>query len=727
MRIIPLCRTTLAAFIALSPVGSTALAHEPGEHAGGKEDPHDADKKPAKSEEQLQQEQRAIEVTVTAEKPGGESASRVAYGRRELELRPRLRPGDILEAVPGLFAVQHAGGGKANQYFLRGFDADHGTDVAFFVDGAPVNMVSHGHGQGFSDFHFLIPELVVGLEGYKGPYAAQLGDFATAGAVNLRLAEKFDESYAQYSVGQYGIMRGLVIVSPNLGEDFRVVAAAELYKDDGPFLNPEQLERLNITLRATHDLGPRSKVQMTWMSYASSWNGSGQIPARAVCGEGEPQSPPPEAFGAPCIEHFGYVDPTEGGATQRHLAQLAYSTTWDDADWSAMAYFVKYDFKLYSNFTFFAEDPVHGDEIEQNDDRALFGVDARYRKHYHYRGGRFTTTMGVQARFDSIDNALYHVAARERLAPRVKAHVNQTETAFYVEEDMRLRRWLRFILGGRAQRIDVGVDDLLEDMNHLGGRSSGVKGETRFLPKALAIVSPIPALDLFASYGVGFHSNDARGAVLSQNPATLMTRAVGYEVGARVKPIQDLELGVAGFLLDLDSELVWRGDSGGTEAAGATRRYGVELTGRYRIKNWLFADVAATLTHAAYRVDAGNGGRSVALAPTRTLTAGIGARPTFGDFTPFADVRVKSIGARPATEDGSLTAEGFTIVDANLGLRWKRLELALDVENLLDAKWREVQFATDTRLAYEPKVVTGLHYSPGWPFTAIGRATVYFR
>jgi outer membrane receptor protein involved in Fe transport len=711
--------TALAAITLASPL---VHAHEP-----GKDDHDDHDHEPAKTPEQIAKEQEALEVTVRAEKPGSESASRIEVGRRELELRPRLRPADILEAVPGLFAVQHAGGGKANQYFLRGFDADHGTDVAFSVDGVPVNMVSHGHGQGFSDFHFLIPELVVGLEGYKGPYYAHLGDFATAGAVNLRLAEAYEESFAQYSIGQYGIMRGLVVASPNLGDTWRVVAAAELYKDDGPFLNPESLKRFNVFARATHDFGTSSKVQATIMSYGSTWNGSGQIPARAVCGEGEKDNPPPSAFGQPCIDHFGYVDPTEGGSTQRHLGQLSYQTTWHEADFNAMAYLMKYRFTLYSNFTFFAEDPVHGDEIEQNDDRVVGGFEARFRKHYHYKGGQFTTTVGLQTRFDGIDNALYHDEARKRLEARVKSHINESQIGLYVEEDMRVRRWLRIVLGARAQRVDVNVDDLLVDPQTQVGKGSGTKGAMLFLPKAMAVISPIPQLDLFLDWGRGFHSNDARGAVLTQNPATLMTSATGWEAGARVKPLNDLDISVAGFLLDLDSELVWSGDAGTTEPSGQTRRYGLEASARYKIGNWFFADVEGTLTKAVYRVDAGNGGGSVALAPTRTLSAGVSARPTIGSFTPFAALRFKAIGSRPATEDGSLTAEGFAILDANAGLRWKNIEAAIDIQNLTNTKWREVQFATDTRLRYEPKVVSGIHYSPGWPFTAIGRATVYWR
>jgi hypothetical protein len=669
-----------------------------------------------------------IEVYISGEKPASEAASRIVVGRRELELRPRLRPGDIVEAVPGLFAVQHAGGGKANQYFLRGFDADHGTDIAFLVDGVPINMVSHGHGQGFSDLHFLIPELTTSLDGYKGPYYAHLGDFATAGAVNLHLAEKFEESMAQFSIGQYGAMRGLVIESPELGDEWRAVAAAELYKDDGPFANPQQLKRYNVYLRATHDLGKTSKVQMTWMSYGSSWYGSGQIPARAVCGEGEQDSinHPASFYHQPCIDHFGHVDPTEGGATQRHMGQLSYSTVWKDADFNAMAYFVKYRFSLYSNFTFFSQDPVRGDEIEQDDDRALGGVDARVRKHFHYAGAQFTTSLGAQVRFDSIDNALWHTQARERLEPRIKAHVDESQIGVYVEEDARIRRWLRFVMGIRGQRVDVSVDDQLEDVKTRGNRSSGFKGAGLFLPKFMAIVTPIPQLELYASAGRGFHSNDARGVAYGPAPATLMTVATGYEIGARATPIPNLTLSATGFLLDLDSELVWSGDSGGTEASGQTRRFGLELSGRYRFKNWLFADIDGTFTHAAYRANAGNGS-AVALAPTRTLTAGVGARPTFGDFTPFASLRVKSIGSRPATQDEKLTADGFTVVDANAGLRWKRFEVGVDIENLFNARWREVQFATDSRLAYEPKTVRGISYSPGWPFTAVGRATVYWK
>jgi hypothetical protein len=706
-----------------SPLAGKQIAHTPGRDPEAH--PSDAAAQGAQGEETKNAD--PIQVTIEGEKPGSEAASRVSYGRRELELRPRLRPADVVEAVPGLFAVQHSGGGKANQYFLRGFDADHGTDVAFFVDDVPVNMVSHGHGQGFSDLHFLIPELVTSLDGYKGTYYANLGDFATAGAVNLHLAEKFEESYAQYSIGQYGIMRGLVIASPDLGDDWRVVMAAEMYKDDGPFVNPEDLKRYNIYLRATHDLSHNGKVSMTWMSYGSSWHGSGQIPARAVCGEGEQNgiNPPPSAYNEPCISHFGYIDPTEGGDTQRHMLQLAYQTAWHDTDFQAMAYLIRYRFTLYSDFTFYAEDPIHGDEIEQNDDRTIVGVDTHVHRQFRYGGAKFTTTIGAQARFDSIETSLYHDQARVRLDTRIKAGISESEIGVYIEEDARLNRYLRFILGLRGQRIDVNVEDERQNIAP-GDNGSGVKGAGLLLPKAMAVLSPIPQLDVFVDYGRGFHSNDARGVVLARNPATLMTPATGYEVGLRVKPIPEISLSAAGFLLDLDSELVWNGDEGTTSPSGRTRRYGVELDGRYHLMNWLFADIDATFTKARFRENAGDG-QAVALAPTRTFTAGLGARPTIGDFTPFASMRMKSIGARPATQDESLIAEGFTVVDANAGVRWKNLELAADAQNVFNATWREVQFASVSRLPFEPKPVTGITYSPGWPRTIVGRATLYWQ
>lgn len=660
------------------------------------------------------------EVQVHGARPESDAASQVDIGPVELRLRPRSeRSGDLVEALPGLFTAQHAGGGKADQYFLRGFDADHGTDIAFFVDGVPVNLPSHAHGQGFTDLHFIIPEMLVGLTGTKGPYAAQLGDFATAGSVSMHLAEVLTESLARVEVGQYGMRRALVGVSPPLGNDWRAVVAAEVAAQDGPFVHPEGLERVNLYARVTRDLGSRGKLSFAWMSYGSNWNGSGQIPGRAVCGEGELQNPPPEAYGAHCIDRFGAVDASEGGDTQRHSAQLAFTTRSDAADLAVLVYAVRYRFTLWSNFTFFAQDPVRGDELEQDDDRWVLGGDVRARRHDHWRGMTFTTTTGIQARSDSTEDQLWHDEARVHLAPTTLAGVTESSVGAFAQEDARVAPWLRFVLGARADRVDVNVVD------HLG-TASGAAGKTRLSPKWMAIVTPSRTLDFYADWGRGFHTNDARGVVQAKNAATLIVPATGYEVGTRLRPASGLDFAAAGFLLDLDSELVWDGDTGTTQPSGATRRYGLELTGHWRLGGWLFADAAATFTHAEFRANAGNGS-AVALAPTRTLTAGVGVMRRLDAWTLFGSVRVKSIADRPATQDGSLVAQGYTLLNAEAGVRFRDLELGVDVLNLLNTRWREAQFATTSRLAWEPAAVTGMDYTPGWPLTVMGHASVYWR
>jgi TonB dependent receptor/TonB-dependent Receptor Plug Domain len=648
-----------------------------------------------------------IHVTVTSERAPS-AASTVTVTGGELKVRPRIRPSDIVEAVPGLFAVQHAGGGKANQYFLRGFDIDHGTDLALFVDGVPVNLVSHGHGQGYADLHFLIPELVSSLNGYKGPYHTQFGDFATAGAVNMKLADHFDESQASFTVGQYGILRGLGIVSRELGEDWRFVLAGEAYAQDGPFENPEELRRLNVFGRVTHDFSAQSSASLTWMSYAGRWNASGQLPLREV--------------EAGRLDRFGTLNPYEGGATQRHGASLRIDAQAAGANFELLAYATHYAWRLYSDFTFFLEDEELGDMIEQTDERGTLGLDLRTRFHHHVGPIRLETTAGVQVRADSIENGLYHDYQRERLSTTADAHIVQTGIGAFVEEELRFDRWLAVRAGVRLDRADVTVEDRLDDPDVLGDNRGGTQGSTLASPKVAVVLSPIRELDLFLDFGRGFHSNDARGATRTEGRATLLVPATGYEIGARVRPWKPLTLTVAAFRLDLESEQVYVGDAGTTEPSDATRRLGVELGARLYFGRWLFADADATFADAVYRANAGNA-NAVALAPTRTITGGIGFRAPFGTF---GSVRVRNIADRPATEDGSITAEGWTVVDAQVGHRLGPVELAIDVQNLFDAEWREVQFATESRLRDEPAPVNEIHFAPGWPFTIMGKATVYY-
>ena len=487
------------------------------------------------------------EVVVFGEDTTSSAPPKTHVGHRELELRPRRRPADVLEATPGLFVAQHAGGGKANQYFLRGFDADHGTDIAFYVDGVPANMVSHGHGQGYTDLNFVIPELVVRLDAHKGPYHARFGDFASAGAIELELASALPESYASFTAGQYGVMRGLVAASPEFADDWHAVLAAEVREQDGPFEHEEALRGFNTFARLTHHLDQRSNLTLSWLSYGSRWSASGQIPARAVCGEGEPGLAPPEAFGERCISRFGAVDPSEGGQTQRHALSMGYRSKSGPDGLSARAYAVSYKFKLFSNFTFFARDGLNGDGIEQTDDRTLLGADVGSSKTLRYGRSEFRTAFGIQSRLDVIDNALYDQRSRERLRRRNDASVAESAIALYVEEDARLTDQLRLLVGCRIQRVDVSVEDQLEDLERVGNRSSGSAGAMLLLPKFGAVVTPLSGWEIYGAAGRGFHSNDARGAVVRQAPADLMTAALGYELGTRLIPVRHVELYGAAF------------------------------------------------------------------------------------------------------------------------------------------------------------------------------------
>lgn len=635
-------------------------------------------------------EEQPTVLTVSGERHDP-TASSGEVRHRELSLRVRRRPGELLSVVPGLFVVQHAGGGKANQYFLRGFDADHGTDVAVFVDGVPVNMPSHGHGQGWIDLEFVIPELVQTVAYSKGPYVAKYGDFATAGAVDLRLTNHLHESSVLAAGGNFGTARTMFMVSPALGDEWSTIVAGEASTTNGPFHNPERFRKVNAFGRATRNLA-RGALSLTWMSYAGGWNASGQIPLRAVGKLPEL----PDAFGA--------IDPTEGGSTQRHQVSLNYGHKNGDDEARALAYAIRYSFVLFSNFTFFANDPVNGDQIAQSDDRSVLGTRWFYRHVRRVAGIESATTIGWEARYDAIDSGLFATREREVLSTTRIASVSQSSVGLYAEEELRPLSFLRIIGGARLDRYDVRAD-------------TAVTSAMLASPKLSFVLSPARSVDMFLSYGRGFHSNDARLATVSRD-VSLLAVADGYEVGARVRPHDSLQLAATVFRMDLASETVWVSDEGTTEPRGPSRRIGLELGARLKLAKWIFADADATLTRARFA-----SGDAIPLAPTRTLTAGVGFKHPRGTF---GGVRVRALGARPAIEDRSLVAEGWTVVDLTIGQRVQWFEVALDVRNVLNRNYREVQFANDSRLRGEPAPVADIHFTPGWPLTALLRASANF-
>lgn len=638
-----------------------------------------------------------LSTTVVASRPLS-AASAFAVQDRDFALRPVGSVQDILRVTPGLVLVQHSGGGKANQYFLRGFDADHGTDLALSIDGVPINMVSHAHGQGFADTNFIIPEVVERVELTKGPYFVGQGDFATAGAVNLVSREGFGRSSVGAGfVGSPGHgragYRALGIASPSVevgGTQVKATFAAEVRRTNGPFDNPDRWDRYKLFNKLAVQPTAGSSISLTHMSYVGNWNGSGQIPARAV-EQGT-------------ISRFGSIDPDEGGNTARHQLALQYRLRPSaSSELRALAYVAAYRFNLYSNFTLYLRDPINGDEIEQVDRRTMYGGKVSYRVVHRLGPVTLDTTIGADARNDDIHQELWNTAGRRHLMAVRSNGVRQSFLGAYVNEEVSPARWLRLNVGGRADLLSFAVDDTLAAPSP-DAPSSGVGASHQFSPKADLIVTPLErtaaTLDLYLNYGHGFHSNDVRGA-FTRPPVSPLARAVGREVGTRARLWGRWDLAAALWQLELASETVWSGDEGTTAVSDATRRSGVELETRYELTPWLAADLALTFTRSRFSTDGANGG-GLALAPKQTWAGGLSGRHALGPGLARGGLRFFGIGDRPATDDGALVAPGFTEVDLHVGYRARQFDIAVDVENLLNGAFRSAQFATVSRQQGEP-------------------------
>jgi len=668
-----------------------AAASAPGAPAPAALAPRASDPTTKQDETQVGVDQSTI---VVASRPQT-SASSFSIRQRDLTLRPVANAQDLLRAAPGLVLVQHSGGGKANQYFLRGFDADHGTDVALSFDGIPINMVSHAHGQGFADTHFIIPEVVDRIDVTKGPYFAHQGDFATAGAIDLVSRDDLDHASAGFGIGGspgYGkpSYRALLMASPKT-DATKSLIAVEVGRHNGPFDRAEAWDRYKLMSKLTVALGSSSSLTFGAMSYAGNWNGSGQLPARAVA--------------SGLVPRFGSLDPNEGGNTARHQAFVQYRLSPSaDSELKAMAFVGSYRFNLFSNFTFFLRDPEQGDGIEQVDRRTFYGGKVSYRTVKSIGRTKIITTIGGDLRGDQIRAELWNNAGRRRTDPVGAFRVDPTSVGAFANAEVVPFDWLRFGLGGRADLLSFAVDDRLAG----GGAnsSSGVGAASQFSPKGNVIVTPVKnellTLDAFANYGHGFHSNDVRGAFAS--PAvTPLARAVGSEVGARARVLRRLDFTAALWQLDLETETVWSGDEGTTDVSGRTHREGAELDLRYEAFSWLIADAGVTFTRSKYQADAGYGA-GLALAPKQTWVGGLSGRHPLGAGSVRYGLRFYGLGDRPASDDGALVARGFTQVDLHVGYRHRWFDLGLDVENLLDGRHRAAQFATVGRLANDPAV-----------------------
>ena len=647
-------------------------------------------------------------IEVSDEAPA-ESASSVHLDQAKLQFRSRTQPSDILRQVPGLVVSQHAGGGKSDQYFIRGFDADHGTDIAIFSDGVPVNLVSHGHGQGYADSHFLIPETIDSVEVHKGPYSARYGDFYTAGALELTTIDQIASPTLWTATGlslthHRGLNRRIVgLASPKLREGDRTLIAIELAEADGPFIHPQGFGHVNALLKWRGTVGP-GELRAELTGYAGKWHQSGQIP------EGE--------VDAGRLDRFDAIDPTEGGRAGRASAQVAY--TYRDADhgqWRALLYGVRNDLTLFSNFTLFARDPVHGDQIEQTDARWLYGGDASYER---WIGQVALVTAGAQLRHDVTETSLWHTEARAHLVDCFLQGANPCndtnnriwDAAAYVEANVIPRPWLHVFPG-------IRVDQLLWDVDDLATRLlDGSTHKAIVSPKLSAEVHASEQVSFFFNTGAGFHSNDARAAVSSQGNGAV-ARALGAEAGVRMKPAAGARVSADIWYLHLTSEQVWSGDAGGTEPSDPTRRFGLDLEGSVEATPWLSLDGNVTWAQATIVANAGNNG-ALALAPRWMGSGGVAVH----DQRSFVSLRARGIADRPGNDLGTLTAQGYLVFDLMAGRKLGRFDVEMTVTNLLDTDWREAQFAESSRVSPTAPIVEQMHFTPGVPLTLTVAASV---
>ncbi len=640
-------------------------------------------------------------------KKAASAASTSTLGKIDFELRQKNTAQDMLRLVPGLFIAQHAGGGKAEQIFIRGFDCDHGTDVATFVDGIPVNMPSHGHGQGYADLHFLIPETVKNIDVFKGPYFAEFGDFATGAAVQFNTLDSLQSSQATLEFGSVPSKRAIssnrLLLMANIptGKDgVRSYIANELVYTPGYFESNQQFLRYNLFNKTSIQLSNSSSLALSVSGFGSSWNASGQVPERAV------------ASGQ--IGRFGSIDNTEGGTTQRINTNIQYNSIGKNRQFESNFFTSNYRFKLFSNFTFFANNPLRGDQIEQSDNRFVSGINTKYKIFYDAHGLEYKTTVGGGFRSDNIENSLWNTEKRARFFEQAHAKITQNNMNIFVKQDVTFNDWLRADVALRGNYMLFDVQDLRpESADHKN--YSGFNYQ--FLPsyKANLIFTPAKNIQFFVNHGTGFHSNDARSSV--QEPSNhRLPQVMGSEIGSQINLLNRIILNVALWRLDSENELVYVGDDGTTENKGSSRRTGIDISVRGQLYKWLYADCdlnfSRNILTKKYLGEQLPTDNLVPLAPTLTSTGGLTARSQSGLS---GSVRYRFIGDRAANESNTTIAKGYFLTDLAASYKYKNIMVNLTVENLLNVKWNEAQFDTESRLKDEPNNVTELHFTPGTP------------
>lgn len=620
---------------------------------------------------------------------------------KQLENRPLLRPAEVLETVPGLIVTQHAGDGKANQYFLRGFNLDHGTDFSVAIDGMPINLPTHAHGHGYLDLNFLIPELVERIQYKKGPYAAEDGDFSSAGSARIDYRRALPEDYVSIGLGSNGYRRLLTAADKETAGGGRWLGAVEVFHNDGPWEVPEHYKRLNGVLRYSE--GTRNNGHsVAFMAYDGDWTSTDQLARRAV-DQG-------------LVNRYGSLDPTAGGNTRR----LSLSGQWARQDGAvqtrANAYLVDYRLNLFSNFTYAMDDPVNGDQFEQADRRRYGGFGWSRSQPVQWLGKEGDFTWGVQGRQDDIDNVgLYRTAARQRLSTVRSDSVNQGSLGLYGQWGAQWSDWLRSVAGLRHDRYRFKVDSSL-------AANSGKENDGITSPKLSLIFGPFANQEFYYNWGQGFHSNDARGTTIRVDPSNpgdpmsrvpALVKSRGQEVGWRSAPAPGWNTSVALWRLDLDSELLFVGDAGTTEAGRPSHRQGVEWSNYWTPRDWLTLDADIALSKARFRDDDA-AGKYIPGAVERTASVGVAVH----DLGPWrGGLRLRYLGPRALIEDDSVRSGSSVMVNLNVGYKLAaKSQLTLEVLNLFNRKASDIDYYYESRLRGEAAAKTwDVHSHPAEP------------
>ena len=624
--------------------------------------------------------------------------------RIDLKTNPVKSSQEILRKVPGLIIGQHAGGGKAEQIFLRGFDIDHGTDISLNVDGMPVNMVSHAHGQGYSDLHFLIPETIKNIEFGKGPYYADYGNFTTAGYVNFKTLDKVEDDLVSLEVGQFNSKRMVGMFNILKTEKSNAYIASSLNLSDGPFESPQDFNRFNVMGKYNFSISGNSELNLTLSHFQSKWNASGQIPVRAVR-DGS-------------ISRFGAIDDTEGGNTKRTNILLDHTRNISDlGKLKTKAFYSFYDFELYSNFTFFQVDPINGDQIKQKESRNLFGAETRLESNRRDLPFKFNYSAGIGFRYDDSNlNELSRTKNRKELLERL-AYGNIDETNLY--SFLNTGFYFGKLQVNPALRLDYfnfGYEDLITE-----AYDSKSEDKIFLSPKLNFIYSATDQLQVYLKNGIGFHSNDSR-VVTARNGEEVLPAAYGSDLGLIYKPTSKLILNSAIWALYLDQEFVYVGDSAIVEPSGKTKRFGIDLGARFQATNWMYFYSDFNYTYSRSRENL-PGEDYIPLAPEYTSSGGFAIENLKG-FS--GAISYRYINDRPANEDYSLTAEGYVVTDLNINYSYKNVNFGVIIENMFDTEWNETQFATESRLRNENIPVEEIHFTPGNPFFLRGKVSVNF-